>query len=103
MSVHSLYLSRLTPEQREGLKSRLFERQNSVCFICEDPKAIHFQWHCEIYSLVCFSRSHFGNSAISHSLVCIAFVRIHHVTIITEIICFGSLPRDELAVAVAAF
>ena len=39
MPVHSLYLSRLSSEQREELKMRLFDRQSRVCFICE--KSIH--------------------------------------------------------------
>ena len=37
MPVHSLYLSRLSSEQREDLQRRLLERQNAVCFICEEP------------------------------------------------------------------
>jgi HNH endonuclease len=36
MAVHSLYLSKLNPEQRRDLEDRLYERQNHVCFICED-------------------------------------------------------------------
>ena len=36
MGVHSIYLSKLSSEQREDLKRRLLERQNGVCFICEE-------------------------------------------------------------------
>ncbi len=37
MPVHSIYLSKLSGDQRDELKRRLFERQNGVCFICEEP------------------------------------------------------------------
>jgi hypothetical protein len=36
MGVHSIYLSKLSGEQREDLKRRLLERQTCVCFICEE-------------------------------------------------------------------
>ena len=36
MAVHSLFLSRLKPEQRRELEDRLWERQHGVCFICEE-------------------------------------------------------------------
>lgn len=37
MAVHSLFLSKLKPEQRRELEDRLYARQNGACFICEDP------------------------------------------------------------------
>ena len=37
MGVHSLFLSKLRPEQRRELEDRLHRRQNKVCFICEGP------------------------------------------------------------------
>ena len=37
MAVHSLFLSRLKPDQRRELEDRLNKRQNEVCFICEEP------------------------------------------------------------------
>ena len=36
MPAHSLYLSRLKPDQRRQLTAKLLERQSGVCFICED-------------------------------------------------------------------
>ncbi len=37
MPIHSIYLSKLSGDQRDELKRRLLERQNGVCFICEKP------------------------------------------------------------------
>jgi hypothetical protein len=37
MAVHSLFLSKLKPEQRRELEDRLYARQNGACFICEEP------------------------------------------------------------------
>src|SRR5882672_4795335 len=37
MPVHSIYLSKLSGDQKEDLNRRLLERQNGVCFICEEP------------------------------------------------------------------
>ncbi|MCI0622673.1 MAG: HNH endonuclease [Acidobacteria bacterium] len=36
MPVHSIYLAKLSGDQREDLKRRLLERQSGVCFICEE-------------------------------------------------------------------
>jgi 5-methylcytosine-specific restriction endonuclease McrA len=35
MAVHSLFLSKLNPVQRQELVDRLHSRQNGVCFLCE--------------------------------------------------------------------
>ena len=38
MAAHSLFLSKLKPaQQRQKLQQRLFARQGSVCFLCEEP------------------------------------------------------------------
>jgi hypothetical protein len=37
MPVHSLYLSKLSGDQRDELSLRLLDRQNDACFICEKP------------------------------------------------------------------
>lgn len=43
MAFHSLFLSKLKPEQRRELEDRLFARQNGVCFICEGPIDLELQ------------------------------------------------------------
>ncbi len=43
MPAHSLFLSRLKPEQRRELENRLFARQNEVCFICDDAIDLELQ------------------------------------------------------------
>jgi HNH endonuclease len=43
MAVHSLFLSKLRPDQRRELEDRLYARQNGVCFICEDPVDLELQ------------------------------------------------------------
>jgi hypothetical protein len=43
MAVHSLFLSKLKPEQRRDLEDRLYARQNGICFICEDPIDLDLQ------------------------------------------------------------
>jgi len=35
MPVHSLFLSRLKPDQRRELVDRLHVRQSGACFLCE--------------------------------------------------------------------
>lgn len=37
MPVHSIYLSKLTAEQRLDLINRLHDRQSGVCFLCDTP------------------------------------------------------------------
>lgn len=43
MPVHSLFLSKLKPDQRRELVNRLHVRQNGVCFICEKPIDLDLQ------------------------------------------------------------
>ncbi len=43
MAVHSLFLSKLKPEQRRELEDRLYARQNGICFICENPIDLELQ------------------------------------------------------------
>jgi hypothetical protein len=43
MPAHSLFLSRLKPQQRRELEDRLLDRQNGVCFICEEKVDIELQ------------------------------------------------------------
>lgn len=37
MPVHSIYLSRLSAEQRMDLERRLHEKQSGMCFLCDGP------------------------------------------------------------------
>lgn len=46
MAAHSLFLSKLKPEQRRELEDRLYSRQNGMCFICEDPIDLEPPPHC---------------------------------------------------------
>ncbi len=43
MAVHSLFLSKLKPEDRLELEDRLYARQDRVCFICENPIDLDLQ------------------------------------------------------------
>lgn len=37
MPIHSIYLSKLTAEQRLDLTNRLYDQQSGACFLCDRP------------------------------------------------------------------
>ena len=72
MAIRSPLLSSLKPEEREALMKRLYERQNHVCFLCDEK--IDFELQCDdleidhIIPLAKEGKDEENNFALTHSL-----------------------------------
>jgi len=70
MPVHSLFLSKLKPEEREELQKRLLERQSGVCFICDEKidLALHDVEIDHIVPIAADGKDSENNFALTHEL-----------------------------------